>query len=192
MSESQSGSFSVETYITKQEGLLFDYIRRLLQSETKVAILESAIKELYKKNEDLEKQVVSCNDTINQSVNGLQAVTLERDRATKRVEELEVSLRTVQSERDDTINHLRIEQNNVAVLNGTVNEMNEKLQVAQDDYSTVKENYIKVLAALESANEKLAAIEAQDAVVLNKNKKRVKKVQETESGWVDGEYKIST
>lgn len=220
----KSGNFSFDTYITKQEGLLVDYLRKTLQAETKVAILESALQEMYKKVEELNQQIEMQQLTFDQSINGLQSVTVERDGLQSRLKEVETSHQTrskeieashqrekesllnrikeleqalgnCNSEKSSIRNHANTQDNRVAVLQNEIKHLNNRVQIASDDYSTLKENYNRVLAAFEDANKKIEALEAantQETVVATKQKKRSKKVQETDSEWVDGEYKIST
>jgi hypothetical protein len=79
MAENSSGILSVDTYLAKQEGHLIEHIRRLLQAETKISLLETGIQELHRKNKDLGEQLDNCSMTLDQSIAGLSAVTVERN-----------------------------------------------------------------------------------------------------------------
>lgn len=209
----KSGNFSFDTYVSKQEGLLVEYLRKTLNAETKIVILESALQEMYKKVEELNQQIETQQMTIDQSINGLQAATVDRDNFSRekndlaakfgrekedllnQIKTLQESVNTVTVEKNSIRNHANSQDNRVAVLQNEIKHLNNRVQIASDDYSTLKENYSKVLAAFEEANKKIEQLEAantQEPVVAQKQKKRLKKVEETESEWVDGEYKIST
>lgn len=200
----KSGNFSFDTYVSKQEGLLVDYIRKTLQAETKIALLESALQEMYKKVEELNQQIEIQQTTIDQSINGLQSVTVERDKFHRekqdllnKIKGLEDALNSCNSEKNNIRNHANSQDNRVVVLQNEIKHLNNRVQIASDDYSTLKQNYNKVLIALEETNKKLEEAitlppEPVETVATAKQKKRPKKTQETDSEWVDGEYKIST
>jgi chromosome segregation ATPase len=192
MSEKVGGSFSVETYITKQEGLLMEHIRRLLQTETKVVLLESALQEMYKKNEELTSQIDSYKSNFDQSVNGLQNVTIERDRLQTKIKELEGALNSCNDQKTTATNKMNDHGNRVLILEEDIKQLNSRVQTAANDYSTLKENYNKVLAALEDANKKLESVNEVKVAAPKKEKKSAKRSSDTESEWIDGEYKIST
>lgn len=194
MSDKLGGNFSVETYITKQESLLLDHIRRLLQAETKIVLLESGIQELYKKNEDLTEQLALQKTTSDQSFAGLEAVTIERDKQRAKVAELEKALNECNNQTTGVRNQYKDSSNRILVLEGEIQQLNTKLQVANNDYATLKENYNKVLEALEEANRKLdgADKKLESVGVVKTTKPLPKKKKTADSEWVDGEYKIST
>jgi len=168
MDENGNRTLSVETYISKQESLLVDHIRRLLQTETKVALLETGIQELHKKNKELSEQLEICNVTIDQSLNGLKAVTHERDKLVAENEKLNASL-----------NSCNALLNEKLVVETELNIANEKLRVVENDYSTLKENYNRVLAMLPQSD----APELESTTP-----KKSKKTKSTDPEWIDGQY----
>lgn len=195
MSDKLTGPLSLETYLNKQESLLVESIRRHLQAETKVSLLESAVQELHRKNEELNGQLEINRTTIEQSINGLQAVTLERDKFSTRISELEKSLTNSENEKTEFRSKCNESNNRAAVLEQEIRQLNNKLQVASNDYAGLKENYNRVLAALDETNKKLEEVSVQNSVEASaqvKSKSRAKKTQGTGSEWLDGEYKIST
>lgn len=158
MSEKQTNNFSIDTYLSKQEGYLLENIRRYLQAETKIVLLESALQDMYKKNEELTKQLETVNITLEQSINGLTAVTSERN-------DLEKLLLST-----------RAELNQALIYKNEVNLLNEKINTLTTDYSTLKQNYDIVL---EEYNKLLPAKEI--------SVKR-RKVKGSEHEWTDGQY----
>jgi chromosome segregation ATPase len=82
----------VDTYLSKQEGLVVEFIRRTLQAETKIAVLESALLESGKKAEVLKEQLERAEETLNQSLVGLKALTVERDELSTKVKSLMLNL----------------------------------------------------------------------------------------------------
>lgn len=174
-----ANDFSVETYIKKQENLLVEHIRRQLQADTRVTLLELALQEAYKNNEDLTIQVNTLKTTVDQSINGLKSLTAERDNLKIKTEEIP----TLTGE-------LTQAKNKIALLEVDIDDLNMKLKVADNDYTTLKENYNKVLAALNEANEKNG--EATVAILMPPKAKQSKKAQNPSSEWVDGEHEIPT
>jgi len=174
-----ANDFSVETYIKKQENLLVEHIRRQLQADTRVTLLELALQEAYKNNEDLTIQVNTLKTTVDQSINGLKSLTAERDNLKVKTEEIP----TLTGE-------LTQAKNKIALLEVDIDDLNMKLKVADNDYTTLKENYNKVLAALNEANEKNG--EATVAILVPAKGKQSKKAQNPSSEWVDGEHEIPT
>jgi chromosome segregation ATPase len=170
MDETSGRSLSVDTYLSKQEGLLVEHIRRLLQAETKVSLLEAGIQELHRKNRELNDQLDTCNVTINQSIAGLQAITHERDKLQQDGESLRSSLKTCNAKLNDQL-----------IVNTELEKLKERLRISEEDYATLKENYNRVLAMLPQISE----VEPEHEPVQEKKSKRIKS---TESEWTDGKY----
>ena len=181
MNENATSDLSVETYIKKQENLLLEHIRRQLQSDTRVTLLEMALQDAYRVNEDLSSQIATLKTTVDQSINGLKSLTVERDTLKGRTEEI-----------PSLVGELARSKNNVALLEDEVKSLNTKLEVAAGDYATLKGNYNKVVAALNEAEQKNAVGEANVVAVLAPKGKQSKKMQNTNAEWVDGEYNIQT
>ena len=165
MSERTSGSLSIDTYMSKQEGLLLEHIRRMLQAETKITLLESALQDMYKRNEELSQQVESTQDALQQAVNGITAVTNERDSLKANLTILESDLTTA-----------RADLNRALIQKTEIDKLNERLKTLQTDYDTLKQNYNSVLKSHDS-------LTSTHPEVLKK-----KKIKSTESEWTDGQY----
>ena len=165
---------SVETYIKKQESLLLEQIRRYLQAETKVALLETALQDMYKNNEELSSQITVLNTTVEQSINGLQSTTADRDHYMSKADEVPI-----------LIGELNQSKNTIALLKEEIKELNEALEVSTKAYSTLKENYNKTVEALNTVDPKLSK-PTQTRVKQNKKSKN------SDAEWVDGKHEIST
>lgn len=189
MSEKTTGgNFSIDTYISKQENLLVEYIRRFLQAETKVHLLETALQEMHRKTEDLSKQAEDLriqielrDNTIEQSVAGLQAVTVERDNLKARNQKLDAALTECNEKRGGLQSVTGDLENKIALLQEEIKQRECAAVVSSSNYSTLKSNYDKVLAALNEADSKIARLEAPI------QKSKPKKQKNTTSEWVDGE-----
>ena len=169
MSEKTSGSFSIDTYLSKQEGLLLEHIRRMLQAETKITLLEAALQDMYKRNEELSQQIETTNVALDQAINGLSAVTNERNALNDRVTGLEAALVTARSD----LNKALVEQSDVEKLKS-------KLNIVEEDYRVLKQNYSNVLERYNTVT--LDVVEAPPPV------EKKKKIKSTESEWTDGKY----
>jgi chromosome segregation ATPase len=206
MSNEKNENLLVSTYIKRHEAVLLEHIRKQLDAEARNILLEMAVNEQNRLIEDQNNTISSLQDTVDQSISGLQVATLDRDnfnrekndltsKFSKEREDLLNQIKSLQNEKNNIRNHANSQDNRVAILQNEINHLNNKVQIAGDDYSTLKENYSRVLAAFEEANKKIEQLEAantQEPVIAQKQKKRPKKAEETESEWVDGEYKIST
>lgn len=212
----KSGNFSFDTYVTKQEGLLVEYLRKTLQAETKIVLLESALQEMYKNVEELNQQIEVQQTTIDQSIVGLQAVTIERDNLQARIKDAESAFNRTKDDYLNKIKHLEdalnacnnengnvkrqasTQDNRVLVLENEIRHLNNSIQIANNDYSTLRENYNRVIAALEESQQKIQDLETKAQLVqeqtvvatpLTKKKRSNKeKTQGTDSEWIDGEY----
>lgn len=169
MNEKTSGSFSIDTYLSKQEGLLLEHIRRMLQAETKITLLEAALQDMYKRNEELTQQIETTNMALDQAINGLSAVTNERNTLNDKVTGLEVSLITTRTD----LNKALVEQSDVEKLKS-------KLNIVEEDYRVLKQNYNNVLERYNAVT--LNAVEAAPPV------EKKKKIKSTESEWSDDKY----
>ncbi len=117
---------AVDAYLSKQEGLVVEFIRRTLQAETKIAMLESALLESSRNAEALKERLERAEDTLNQSLVGLKAVTVERDELSAKVKSLMLSL-----------NDCLVEKSKLS-----------ELTALKAEYETIKSNYDLVRAEL--------------------------------------------
>jgi chromosome segregation ATPase len=196
MDEATSGSLSIDTFLAKQEGVLIEYLRKFLQAETRIVLLETGIQELHRKNKDLNEQLETSQTTLNQSIVGLQAVTNERDRALGDSEKLRASLSVCNTRLNE---HL--------IFKTELDQLKETLNSSQADYATLQGNYKIVLAELETLKEKLRVSEEDYAALMEAHSKALapplaaeepeltpaspkksKKIKSTEPEWTDGKY----
>ena len=169
MNEKTGGNFSIDTYLSKQEGLLLEHIRRMLQAETKITLLESALQDMYKRNEELSHQVDTTKVALDQSINGLSAVTNERNTLSDKIKTLETQLASSR----DALNKALVE-------NSEIEKLKEKLNTVEEDYRVLKQNYSNVLERYNTVT--LDVAEAPPPV------EKKKKIKSTESEWTDGKY----
>jgi chromosome segregation ATPase len=169
MSEKTSGSFSIDTYLSKHEGLLLEHIRRMLQAETKITLLESALQDMHRRNEELIKQVETSKVALDQAINGLSAVTNEKIELENKIKEL-----------DQTIVSIRSNLNSAIIQKSEFESLRTKLASTEADYETLKVNYDIVL---DNYNKLMESVQSQPAVTEKK-----KKTKSTESEWTDGQY----
>lgn len=153
MSESQS-DFYVETYVKKQEAILIETIRRLLQADTKVSVLELALSEQTAKVEELESQSKQLNTALQQSINGLQSLTIERDVLKKNLEEANERIEYLMSIQEK----YRTAENELANKTITVDKLSTKVETYKQDLEQLKSNYDKVNNALDEATVKLSSL----------------------------------
>jgi hypothetical protein len=152
---------AIDTYLSKQENLVVEFVRRLLQAETKIVMLESAVQEANKRAEESKEQYETCKTTLDQTINGLAAVTIERDALNDKVQVIEKAL------------------NNCIIDRTKLSSQTSVLNTLSNDYASLKENYDLVLAQLNKCN--------TDEKSLPPKKKGNKKQVNQEQEWSYGE-----
>jgi hypothetical protein len=114
---------SVDLYLTKQEALIVEFIRRALQAETKIALLDSALQESNTQLEHHKTLVSDMHDTI-------KTTTIERD--------------TLKA----SVDYLRTELQDYHDLKLAIDACKEQLNTARSNYSTLQNNYQAVVQEL--------------------------------------------
>lgn len=148
----------VDVYLAKQESLIVEFIRRLLQAETKVNLLETTHQILSKTVDDYKEQA----DVLDTALNSIKLITLERDELKTKVVSLEKLLNECINERS-----------------GFKTEVSE-LTTLKSNYATLKSNYDHVL------NE-LNVLKESEVQIFKPKKKHLKKPTDQEQEWIDGE-----
>lgn len=97
---------TLQRYIQKQEKMLLDHLRRNIEYELKTEDLSRAVNELSSKYEESQKQVEIQNDLMQQAANGVEAVTVEKQKLEKTVSNLEIMLSNKKKEYDDLMKKL--------------------------------------------------------------------------------------
>ena len=181
----------INAYLKKQEDFTVELIRKKLETEVKVQLLQTELQKVLTEKIPLE-------DMVKQSMTGLEGITLERDKYKNKVTELENKLeKDIRALRDINVDNQTL-----------ITELKEQIKQSttlKSDYETLKNNYNKVneelnrvngelnrvLQELTKANEELTkANEKQIDKPAVINKKKLKKdLQESE--WIDGN-EIST
>ena len=147
----------INAYLRKQEEFGTEQIRKRLELEVKLALLE------LKYNEK-QKECWEAQTALNQAIVGLKAATVERDDLKDELSKVLMSLSDATSANTDNVYK--------------INELNEKLKAAEIvkvDLEIVRNNYQLVCRQLEEAQAELAS----RALPAKKKKK--------ESEWVDGD-----
>lgn len=157
---------SVDLYLSKQEALVVEFIRRTLQAETKIALLESTLQESNKQLEETNAQLEHHKTLIDDMHVTLKTTTTERDMLKASVDNL-------------TTNHATDLQN-YHDLKLEIKACKEQLNTTRSDYSTLQNNYQAVVQELvkhQTAAEK----------EVSPRKKAIKKPIKQDSEWSDGE-----
>lgn len=165
----------VKTYIAKFEGVLLDQVRKHVDGETKNALYAAALQDLQSKFEESERLASDLKSTLDQALSGLQAVTLDKDDLKVRYKQLESDFSCTSLELDQVKNENQRSLNKVAVVEHKLEELTSKLETAEANAVTIKNNYDTVLKELEK-------FQVETVVVSEKKKKITTKGSE----WVDG------
>lgn len=168
----------IKTYIGKFEGLLIEHIRKQVDSETKNSIYHSALQELQAKNEELERTCSDQKEALNQALNGLHAVTIEKNSFKENLDKLTEEHRLLFIDLDNSQLEHRASLNQVAILEQTIEELNIKLSSVEAAASQLKSNYDLVLNELATFKE--------EKVGLKPTKKIKSNTVDNGSEWVDG------
>jgi chromosome segregation ATPase len=166
----------VKTYISRFETVLLDQVRKHVECDTKNVLYASAVQDFQKKLEEAERYGADMKSALDQALNGLQAVTLDKDEIKLTYEKLRADVSSLQSELHSSKVEANQHLNQIAILNNKLAELNNKLNASNANHETVKNNYSIVLKNLESCNAELETLK------LTKKKKAVLKDQD----WIDG------
>ena len=151
---------SVDLYLTKQEALVVEFVRRTLQAETKITLLESALQESNKELEETKTQLEHHKVLVNDMLSTLKTTTIERDM-------LKV-----------TVDNLATDLEDYHDLKLAIKTCKERLNTVSTDYSTLQNNYQAVVQEL---------VKYQPVKEVLPRKKAVKKPIKQDSEWSDGE-----
>jgi len=153
----------INAYLKKQEDFTVELIRKRLEGEVKIQLLQTELQKVLAEKTSLE-------DMVKQSLVGLEGITLERDNYKIKASDLESKLEK------DTRALRDINVNNQALIDELKVQV-KSYSSLKSDYEILKNNYDMVLAELNKISEKPVT------------KKKSKKEQESE--WIDGN-EIST
>ena len=192
MSENVTNDFFVETHIKSHETFILDLSRKIVENFTKITFLERAVSESRKQIDDLTAQNNNSQTALQQAVNGLQAMTAEKDKLTRDLnDEKQNHSKTVDEYKkykeisERTINDLNVLNNE---LDSNFAELNTRVETYISDNSTLKKNYNRVLEELnnlkQSLPQQVEVSEESNIIDLGK-KSKPKKTNGQE--WVDAD-----
>ena len=192
MSENVTNDFFVETHIKSHETFILDLSRKIVESYTKVTFLERAVSESRKQVDDLTVQNSNSQTALQQAVNGLQAMTAEKDKFSRDLnDEKQNHNKTVDDYKkykdtaERTINDLNVRNNE---LESKFTELNTKVESYVSDNSTLKKNYNRVLEELNNLKQSLPkppeSTEESNIIELGKKSKNKKSNSEE---WIDAD-----
>jgi chromosome segregation ATPase len=192
MSENVTNDFFVETHIKSHETFILDLSRKIVESYTKVTFLERAVSESRKQVDDLTVQNSNSQTALQQAVNGLQAMTAEKDKFSRDLnDEKQNHNKTVDDYKkykdtaERTINDLNVRNNE---LESKFTELNTKVESYVSDNSTLKKNYNRVLEELNNFKQSLPkppeSTEESNIIELGKKSKNKKSNSEE---WIDAD-----
>lgn len=189
MSEATNDYF-LEVHVKSHESILLDNIRKLAEAYTKVTFLERAVNECRKQIDELTQQYNSTQTALQQAVNGLQAATIDRDRAIKELEQerrenkdYATTLLEKNQELEHRYNELSVSFNNLKTV---YDDLNSRVEGYVSDNSTLKKNYNRVLEELNKLKPEASEPEKptpNNIVSLGEKKKSKKQDEE----WVDAD-----
>jgi predicted RNase H-like nuclease (RuvC/YqgF family) len=143
----------INTYIKKQEDFTVKLMRERLELETKLQLVQTAlIEKINEKN--------NTDELLKQSVNGVQALTIERDNLKKELDSITEKTEAFRNKCEQLTNSLVEEQNKT-----------RELSRVKNDYDTLKNNYDLVKNSHEILQSKLDELQAEKIV----KKKRLDK-----------------
>jgi chromosome segregation ATPase len=174
----------VKTYISKFEGVFLDQVRKHVECDTKNALYASAVQDFQKRLEEAEKNSADTKSALDQALNGLQAVTLEKNEMKIKLEKLKSDIDLIAKENDRHRHECMHAQNKLVISEQTIVELTEKLNSQLSNNDTLKNNYQIVLNELQEYHKKQHQIDSDTDV----NPKRKRKTDLTKGpDWVDGD-----
>lgn len=92
---------TLQRYIQKQEKMLLEHLRKNIEYELRLEDLTRSVNEFSSKYEESQKQVEIQNEMMQQAANGVESVTIEKQKLENRVSSLENMLSNKKKEYDD-------------------------------------------------------------------------------------------
>jgi chromosome segregation ATPase len=145
----------VKTYLSKFEGVFLDQVRKHVECDAKNALYASAVQDFQKRLEEAERYGSDTKSALDQALNGLQAVTLEKNELKVKLEKLESDIDLIAKENDRHRHECMHAQNKLVISEQTITELTEKLNSQLSNNDTLKNNYQIVMKNLKECNEKL-------------------------------------
>lgn len=188
MSEANNDYF-MEVHVKSHETILLDNIRKLAEAYTRNTFLERAVTECRKQIDELTQQNNSSQTALQQAVNGLQAVTTERDKLAKdleqeRKENKESTQMYVEKSKEveRKYNELNVSFNELKTV---YDDLNSRVEGYVSDNSTLKKNYNRVLEELSKYTEQPIEVTTPVNNIVSLGEKKKNKKESSE--WVDGD-----
>jgi len=141
----------LQKYIQKQEKLLLDYIRKNLEYEIKIESLVHSVNDFSGKYEESQKQVDIQNEMMQQAANGVEAVTVEKEKLKTQISNLENMLSNKKREYDELNKRLMDFRNE----SNTCKEERENLKKELDELKSEYKRQNEELNTLFKENEEL-------------------------------------
>ncbi len=151
---------SIDVYLSKQEGLVVEYIRKALQAETKVAMLEEALTQAKQKLEQATAQNDTCSSTLEQSIAGLQALQVEKERFKTEVIDLSKQVTELHSIAES---ERRLQEENVR-LKRELEETKSKYNTAIKAHNGLAQELEYVKTALEATKVELEVMKKPNLI----------------------------
>jgi len=145
----------IKTYLSKFESVFLDQVRKHVECDAKNVLYASAVQDFQKKLEEAERYGADTKSALDQALNGLQVVTLEKNELKIKLEKLESDLDLIAKENNKYRHECMETQNKLAISEQEIAELTEKLTSQITNNDTIKNNYQIVIKKLEECNEKL-------------------------------------
>ena len=130
---------TLQRYMQKQEKMLLDHLRRNIEYELKTEDLSRAVNELSSKYEESQKQVEIQNDLMQQAANGVETITIEKQKLEKTVSNLEVMLSNKKKEYDDVMKKMSEFRNSSDKCNEEKENIISELNNLKQEYKSQTE-----------------------------------------------------
>ena len=179
MTEKNLLNAPIDVYLSKQESLVLDFIRRALQAETKVAMLEEALNQTKLKLETVEAQNATCASTLDQSINGIQALQVDKEQYKNEAARLSTDVADLRSK-------LEVEHDlnqTIRRLQTELNDSKQTTQRLQTELVTKKSNYNATLAAYDNLSEQLETTTAELNALKSQKRQPTKAKSKTKDEW---------
>lgn len=159
----------LKTYIQRQENLLLDFMRKLLDYEIKISALEKTIKDLNLKYEESQKQIEIQNNMMQQAASGLENVSLEKinlenklkekeQKYKERVEYVEKMMIELKQSKGELLEKLKNNDNGSDLLRKELDETKRELKRQFEELNTLYKENEELKSKLPKKNKKEAVI----------------------------------
>jgi chromosome segregation ATPase len=132
-------------YVKRQENLLMEQIKKLIDLETQLTLSVSYIEELKQKYEESQKQVEIQNDIMQQATRSIEDLTVKNKNLESQIVNLNTTKIDLERSKNENIDSLNQYLNRNGELERELKRINQEMQLIFDENVLLKKQIEEVV-----------------------------------------------